>query len=101
VGNHYERDNGSTVRKCYYAGGAHVVMRTGEQTYYLLGDHLGGANVTANSSGVQISKLLYKPWARRALAMARRRLLRMALYRSARRLPKAYNRAVLLQRTVP
>ncbi|MEI2689422.1 MAG: RHS repeat-associated core domain-containing protein [Anaerolineae bacterium] len=24
--------------------------------------HLDGANVTANSSGVQISKLLYKPW---------------------------------------
>ncbi|MFZ2357990.1 MAG: RHS repeat-associated core domain-containing protein, partial [Anaerolineae bacterium] len=62
VGNHYERDNGSTVRKYYYAGGVRVAMRTGGQTYYLLGDHLGGTNVTANSSGVQISKLLYKPW---------------------------------------
>ena len=37
-------------------------MRTGGQTYYLLGDHLGGTNVTANSNGVQISKLLYRPW---------------------------------------
>ncbi|MEI2689426.1 MAG: carbohydrate-binding domain-containing protein [Anaerolineae bacterium] len=62
VGSIYERDNGSAVRKYYYAGGVRVAMRTGGQTYYLLGDHLGGTNVTANSSGVQISKLLYKPW---------------------------------------
>jgi RHS repeat-associated protein len=62
VGNIYERDNGSTVRKYYYAGGVRVAMRTGGQIYYLLGDHLGGTNVTANSSGVQISKLLYRPW---------------------------------------
>jgi RHS repeat-associated protein len=62
VGNTYECDNGSTVRKYYYAGGVRVAMRTGEQTYYLLSDHLGSTNVTANSSGAQISKLLYKPW---------------------------------------
>ena len=62
MGNTYERDNGSTVRKYYYAGAVRVAMRTGGQTYYLLGDHLGGTNVTANSSGVQISKLLYRPW---------------------------------------
>ena len=61
VGNHYERDNDSTVRKYYYAGGARVAMRSGGQTYYLLGGHLGGTNVTVNSSGVQLSKLLYKP----------------------------------------
>jgi YD repeat-containing protein len=58
VGAIYERDNGSTVRKYYYAGGVRIAMRTGGQTYYLLSDHLGGTNVTANSSGVQISKLL-------------------------------------------
>jgi RHS repeat-associated protein/uncharacterized repeat protein (TIGR01451 family) len=62
VGAIYERDNGSTVRKYYYAGGVRIAMRTGGQTYYLLSDHLGGTNVTANSSGAQISKLLYKPW---------------------------------------
>ncbi len=62
VGAIYERDNGTTVRKYYYAGGNRVAMRTGGQTYYLLGDHLGGTNVTYNSSGVQISKLLYRPW---------------------------------------
>ncbi len=62
VGNTYERDNGSTVRKYYYAGGVRVAMRSGGQTYHLLSDHLGGTNVTANSSGAQISKLLYRPW---------------------------------------
>jgi len=62
IGNIYERGNGTTVRKYYYAGGVRIAMRTGGQTYYLLGDHLGGTNVTANSSGVQISKLLYRPW---------------------------------------
>jgi RHS repeat-associated protein len=61
VGAIYERDNGSTVRKYYYAGGVRIAMRSGGQTYYLLSDHLGGTNVTANSSGAQISKLLYKP----------------------------------------
>jgi RHS repeat-associated protein len=62
VGAIYERDNGSTVLKYYYAGGVRVAMRTGGQIYYLLSDHLGSTNVTANSSGAQISKLLYKPW---------------------------------------
>jgi RHS repeat-associated protein len=55
------RENGSTVRRYYYAGGVRVAMRSGGQIYYLLGGHLGGTNVTANSSGAQISKLLYKP----------------------------------------
>ncbi len=35
IGNTYERDNGSTVRKYYYAGGSRIAMRTGGQTYYL------------------------------------------------------------------
>ena len=41
------------------------------------------------------------PGARHASARARPRLLRMALHRTAGRLPKAYNRAVLLQREIP
>ncbi|MFZ2360090.1 MAG: RHS repeat-associated core domain-containing protein [Anaerolineae bacterium] len=61
VGNTYERE-GNTVRKYYYAGGVRIALRTGGQTYYLLGDHLGGTNVTTNSSGVQVASLLYKPW---------------------------------------
>ncbi len=63
VGNTYERDNGSTVRKYYYAGGARMAMRSGGQTYYLLGDHLGGTNVTANGiDGGFLGRVLYKPW---------------------------------------
>ncbi len=63
VGNTYERDNGSTVRKYYYAGGVRVTMRTGGQTYYLLSDHLGGTNVTARGTdGVELGKVLYRPW---------------------------------------
>ncbi len=62
VGNTYERDNGTTVRKYYYAGGVRVAMRSGGQTYYLLGDHLGGTNVTANSSGAELGRVLYRPW---------------------------------------
>jgi RHS repeat-associated protein len=61
VGAIYET-SGSTVLKYYYAGGVRIAMRTGGQIYYLLSDHLGSTNVTANSSGAQISKLLYKPW---------------------------------------
>ncbi len=39
VGAIYEK-SGSTVRQYYYAGGVRVAMRSGGQTYYLLGDHL-------------------------------------------------------------
>ncbi len=63
VGNIYERDNGSTVRKYYYAGAVRVAMRTGGQTYYLLGDHLGGTNVTARGTdGAELGRVLYRPW---------------------------------------
>ncbi len=63
VGNTYERDNGTTVRKYYYAGSVRVAMRSGGQTYYLLGDHLGGTNVTANGTdGGFLGRVLYKPW---------------------------------------
>jgi|GEM_PF-1892942 len=63
VGNTYERDNGSTVRKYYYAGGVRIAMRSGGQTYYLLGDHLGGTNVTANgTNGAELGRVLYRPW---------------------------------------
>ncbi len=63
VGNTYERDNGTTVRKYYYAGGVRVAMRSGVETYYLLGDHLGGTNVTANgTNGSLLGRVLYKPW---------------------------------------
>ena len=31
-------------------------------TYYLFPDHLGGTHITANGSGAELGKLLYKPW---------------------------------------
>ena len=65
VGAIYERDNGSTVRKYYYAGGNRVAMRTGGQTYYLLNDHLTSTAITTNArgtDGVELGKVLYRPW---------------------------------------
>jgi YD repeat-containing protein len=62
VGNTYERDNGSTVRKYYYEGGVRVAMRTGGQTYYLLGDHLGSTNVTYNTATGSLTAQRFYPW---------------------------------------
>jgi RHS repeat-associated protein len=59
IGNYYERDNGTTVRKYYYAGSVRVAMRTGGQTYYLLNDHLTSTAITTNSSGVRQTELRY------------------------------------------
>ncbi|MEI2689198.1 MAG: RHS repeat-associated core domain-containing protein [Anaerolineae bacterium] len=59
IGNYYERDNGTTVRKYYYAGAVRVAMRTGGQTYYLLNDHLTSTAITTNSSGVRQTELRY------------------------------------------
>jgi RHS repeat-associated protein len=39
-----------------------VTLRTGGNTYYLFLDPLGGTHITANSSGVQVGRLLYRPW---------------------------------------
>ena len=58
----YERDNGSTVRKYYYAGAVRVAMRTGGQTYYLLNDHLTSTAITTNSSGVRQTELRYNAY---------------------------------------
>ncbi len=62
IGNHYERDNGTTVRKYYYADEVRIAMRTGGNTYYLLNDHLNSTAITTNSSGALVASLLYKPW---------------------------------------
>jgi hypothetical protein len=38
-------------------------MRKGSSTlHYLLGDHLGGTAITANSSGSKVAELRYHPW---------------------------------------
>ena len=59
IGNIYERDNGTTVRKYYYAGTVRVAMRTGGQTYYLLNDHLTSTAITTNASGARLTELRY------------------------------------------
>jgi hypothetical protein len=57
IGNYYERDNRTTVRKYYYAGGVRVATRTGGQTYYLIADHLTSTAITTSSNGVQLTEL--------------------------------------------
>ena len=59
IGNTYERDNGTIVRKYYYAGAVRVAMRTGGNTFYLLNDHLTSTAITTNSSGVRQTELRY------------------------------------------
>jgi len=59
IGNTYERDNGMTVRKYYYAGAVRVALRTGGNTFYLLNDHLTSTAITTNSSGVRQTELRY------------------------------------------
>jgi RHS repeat-associated protein len=59
IGNIYERDNGTTVRKYYYAGAVRVALRTGGNTFYLLNDHLTSTAITTNSSGVRQTELRY------------------------------------------
>jgi RHS repeat-associated protein len=59
IGNYYERDNGTTVRKYYYAGAVRVALRTGGNTFYLLNDHLTSTAITTNSSGVRQTELRY------------------------------------------
>ena len=62
IGNIYERDNGTTLRKFYYAGGVRVALRTGGQTYYLLNDHpsamlrtgLTSTAITASRHGLSV-----------------------------------------------
>jgi RHS repeat-associated protein len=50
------------VTKYYFAGTQRVAMRQGNTLYYWLTDQLGSTSLTANSSGVVISELRYKPW---------------------------------------
>ena len=58
------------MKKYYYAGSTRVAMRTGSTTdpttnlIYLLGDHLGSTNVTANNLGAWVSEIRYKPLGR-------------------------------------
>ena len=85
VGNIYEM-SGSTVLKYYYAGGVRVAtpalaperstgasVRSGTQTYYLLGDHLGGtASPPTGSMAQNWAACCTVPGAKRVSAPAHR-----------------------------
>ncbi len=55
---HYEVA-GTVVRKYYSVGGTRVAMRTAGALSYLLTDHLGSTNVSADASGVKTGELRY------------------------------------------
>lgn len=68
IGDTFEWSGSTATMKIYYtAGGVRLAVRTGiagsiETTLnWLLGDHLGSTNITANSSAIQVGKLSYKP----------------------------------------
>ena len=56
-------DNFPISTRLSAAGGSTVKLRSGTQTSYLLGDHLGGTNVTdRGTDGVELGRVLYRPW---------------------------------------
>lgn len=50
------------VVKYYELGGTRVAMRKAGAVSYLLGDHLGSTNVSADASGVKTGELRYLPY---------------------------------------
>ncbi len=52
----------ATMKKYYSAAGMRLAVRTGDTLNWLLGDHLGSTNITADGSAIQVGKLMYKPW---------------------------------------
>jgi RHS repeat-associated protein len=55
--------NSSTGATSYYFfGGKRVAMRQGSTTTWIMGDHLGSASVTLNSSGAIIGQARYMPY---------------------------------------
>ena len=61
AGTHYEV-TGSAVTKYYYSGTSRIAMRGSSGVRYIFGDHLGSASVTADASGSNVTRQLYKPW---------------------------------------
>jgi RHS repeat-associated protein len=62
AGRHYHKeisDTGETIRKFYTAGSAQIAMRTNGVLAWVLSDHLGSANVTANENGSFLSEERY------------------------------------------
>ena len=61
VGNYYE-DAGGTITKTYYAGASRVAVRSSSGVKYLFGNHLGSTSVSADGSGGNVTRQLYKPY---------------------------------------
>ncbi len=59
VKNYYEVSGGSAT-KYYYAGSQRVAMRSSVGVRYLFGDHLGSTSVSADVSGGNVTRQLYK-----------------------------------------
>ena len=61
VGTYYEV-TGSAITKYYYADTTCVAMRTSSGVRYIFGDHLGSTSITADGSGSNSVRQLYKAW---------------------------------------
>ena len=61
VGTYYEV-TGSAITKYYYAGNVRVAMRNSVGVRYIFGDHLGSTSITADGSGGNMIRQLYKAW---------------------------------------
>jgi RHS repeat-associated protein len=61
IGTYYEVTGGS-VTKYYYQGSSRVAMRNSNGVRYLFGDHLGSTSVTADGTGGNVIRQLYKAW---------------------------------------
>ncbi|MCC7353186.1 MAG: RHS repeat-associated core domain-containing protein [Anaerolineae bacterium] len=67
MGNWYESQSNTVYSKYYYHNGVRIaVRRTGYASnnglFWLLTDHLGGTNVTLDSSGNRLTELRYYPF---------------------------------------
>ena len=61
MGTYYEV-TGSAITKYYYAGTSRVAMRTSSGVRYIFGDHLGSTSITADGSGSNSVRQVYKAW---------------------------------------
>ena len=66
IEDYYEQE-GSTIRKYYYAGSQRVALRVGPRgqagtLYYLFADHLGSSNVAYNTDTGQADTMRYYPY---------------------------------------
>jgi YD repeat-containing protein len=61
VGETYEI-TGAAVKKHYHAGAQIVAYRDSGTLRYVIGDHLGSSTMTADASGGNVTRQLFKAW---------------------------------------